>query len=48
MKPVERKELPERTGGKLSHAVVKKGERPKSARPRQLIGLRMPVDVISR
>jgi uncharacterized protein (DUF4415 family) len=28
-------------------AVVKKGGRPKSASPRQLISLRLPVDVIS-
>lgn len=48
VKPVEYKELPELTDDMLSHAVVKKGGRPKSASPRQLISLRLPVDVISR
>jgi hypothetical protein len=35
VKPVEYKELPELTDDKLSRAVVKKGGRPKSARPGQ-------------
>ncbi len=48
VKPVEYKELPELTDDLLSRAVVKKGGRPKSARPRQLISLRLPVDVISK
>ena len=48
VKPVEYKELPELTDDLLSRAVVKKGGRPKSASPRQLISLRLPVDVISR
>ena len=48
VKPVEYKELPELTDDMLSRAVVKKGGRPKSASPRQLISLRLPADVISR
>ena len=48
VKPVEYKELPELTDDMLSRAVVKKGGRPKSASPRQLISLRLPVEVISR
>ena len=48
MKPGEYKELPELTDDMLSRAVVKKGGRPKSASPRQLISLRLPVDVVSR
>ena len=48
VKPVEYKDLPELTDDMLSRAVVKKGGRPKSDSPRQLISLRLPVDVISR
>ena len=48
VKPSEYKDLPELTDDMLSRAVVKKGGRPKSASPRQLISLRLPVDVISR
>jgi uncharacterized protein (DUF4415 family) len=48
VKPSEYKELPELTDDLLSRAVVKKGGRPQSASPRQLISLRLPVDVISR
>ena len=48
VKPVEYKELPELTDDMLSRAVVKKGGRPRSASPRQLISLRLPVEVISR
>ena len=48
VKPVEYKELPELTDEMLSRAVAKKGGRPKSASPRQLISLRLPADVISR
>ena len=47
VKPVEYKELPELTDDMLSRAVVKTGGRPKSASPRQLISLRLPVDVVS-
>jgi uncharacterized protein (DUF4415 family) len=46
---MEYKELPELTDNLLSRAVVKKkGGRPKSASPRQLISLRLPVDVIAK
>ena len=48
VKPLEYKELPELTDDLLSRAVVKKGGRPKSASPRQLISLRLPVDVIAK
>ena len=48
VKPSEYKELPELTDDMLSRAAVKKGGRPKSASPRQLISLRLPVDVVSR
>jgi uncharacterized protein (DUF4415 family) len=48
VKPAEYKDLPEITDDMLSRAVVKKGGRPKSASPRQLISLRLPADVISR
>lgn len=48
VKPGEYKELPELTDDMLSRAVVNKGGRPKSASPRQLISLRLPVDVVSR
>lgn len=48
IKPHEYKELPELTEAMLSRAVVKKGGRPKSAHPRQLISLRLPPEVIER
>jgi uncharacterized protein (DUF4415 family) len=48
IKPAEHKELPELTDDMLARAVVKKGGRPRSANPRQLISLRLPVDVIAR
>ena len=48
VKPDEYNELPELTDDMLSRAVVKKGGRPKSASPRQMISLRLPVDVIDR
>ncbi len=48
VKPSEYKDLPELTDDMLSHAVVKKGGRPKSDNPRQLISLRLPVDVIAK
>ncbi len=44
----EYKELPEISDEMLSRAVVNKGGRPKSANPRQLISLRLPVDVIAK
>jgi uncharacterized protein (DUF4415 family) len=48
IKPAEYKELPELTDEMLARAVVKKGGRPRSANPRQLISLRLPADVIAR
>lgn len=48
IKASEYKELPELTDGMLKRAVVKKGGRPRSANPRQLISLRLPPDVIAR
>ena len=44
----EYKELPELTEQGLSRAVVNKGGRPRSANPRKLISIRLPVDVIER
>ncbi|HEX4942710.1 MAG TPA: BrnA antitoxin family protein [Usitatibacteraceae bacterium] len=46
--PAEYKELPELTDDMLARAVVKKGGRPRSVNPRQLISLRLPADVIAR
>jgi len=48
VKPAEYKELPELTSAMLARAVVKKGGRPRSANPRQLIALRLPAEVIAR
>ncbi|MEI7466137.1 MAG: BrnA antitoxin family protein [Burkholderiales bacterium] len=48
VKPSEYKELPELTDEMLARAVVKKGGRPRSANPRQLISLRLPPEVIAR
>jgi len=48
IKPAEYKELPELTESMLARAVVKKGGRPRSANPRQLISLRLPAEVIAR
>ena len=44
----EYKELPELFEQSLSRAVVNKGGRPRSANPRKLISIRLPVDVIER
>ncbi|MEW6752011.1 MAG: BrnA antitoxin family protein [Candidatus Latescibacterota bacterium] len=44
----EYEELPELTDEMLARAKVKKGGRPRSPNPRQLITLRLPVDVIAR
>lgn len=41
-------ELPEMTGEMLARAVVKKGGRPVSANPRQLVSIRLPGDVLAR
>lgn len=48
VKPSEYKDLPELTDDMMSRAVVKKGGRPKSENPRQLISLRLPTDVIAK
>ena len=48
IKPSEYKELPELTDEMLARAVVKKGGRPRSVNPRQLISLRLPVEVVAR
>ena len=48
VKPHEYKELPELTEDMLARASVKKGGRPKSENPRQMISLRLPPDVIER
>lgn len=44
----EYKELPELTAQALPRATVNKGGRPRSANPRKLISIRLPVDVIER
>lgn len=48
LKPGEYRELPELTDDMLARARIKKGGRPLSANPRQLISLRLPADVIER
>jgi uncharacterized protein (DUF4415 family) len=48
VKAREYKELPEMTGEMLKRAMVKKGGRPVSTNPRQLITIRLPADVIAR
>ena len=48
VKPHEYKELPELTEDMLPRATLKKGGRPKSVSPRQMISLRLPPDVIER
>ena len=48
IKPSEYRELPELTDEMLARAVINKGGRPRSANPRQLISLRLPVAVIKR
>ncbi len=48
VKAREYKELPELTDEMLKRAVVKKGGRPISDNPRQLITIRLPADVIAR
>jgi uncharacterized protein (DUF4415 family) len=47
-KPTEYKDLPELTDDMLSRATLKKGGRPKSVDPKQLISLRLPATVIAR
>ena len=48
IKVSEYKELPELTQEMLERAVLKKGGRPRSTNPRQLISLRLPPEVITR
>jgi uncharacterized protein (DUF4415 family) len=48
VKAVEYKDLPELTDEMLNRATLKKGGRPKSADPKQLISLRLPSTVIAR
>jgi uncharacterized protein (DUF4415 family) len=48
IRPHEYKALPELTEQSLSRAIVNKGGRPRSANPRKLISIRLPVDVIER
>ncbi|MBM3376393.1 MAG: BrnA antitoxin family protein [Betaproteobacteria bacterium] len=48
VKPHEYKELPELTEDLLARATLRKGGRPKSENPRQMISLRLPPDVIER
>ncbi len=48
IKPHEYKALPELTEDMLARATLRKGGRPKSANPRQMISLRLPPDVIER
>jgi uncharacterized protein (DUF4415 family) len=48
IKPSEYKELPELTDEMLARSVVKKGGRPRSPNPRQLISLRLPPEVVAR
>ena len=44
----EYKELPELTAEMLARGTVRKGGRPVSDNPRQLITIRLPADVIAR
>ena len=48
IRPHEYKDLPELTDKMLERAIVKKGGRPKSQNPRQLISLRLLPEVIER
>ena len=48
IKPAEYKLLPQLSDEMLARAVVKKGGRPQSINPRQLISLRLPADVVAR
>ncbi|EGI75875.1 BrnA antitoxin family protein [Hylemonella gracilis] len=48
VKPAEYKELPGLTDEMLARAVVKRGGRPRSEDPRQLMSLRLPAEVIAR
>lgn len=48
IRPHEYKELPALSDSTLARAVVNKGGRPRSANPRKLISIRLPLDVIER
>lgn len=48
IKAREYQEIPELTDEMLARAVVRKGGRPVSKNPRQLITIRLPADVIAR
>lgn len=48
VQPSEYKDLPELSEEMLARATLKKGGRPRSANPRQLISLRLPAEVIAR
>ena len=48
IRPHEYRELPELSDRDLSRAVLNKGGRPRSANPRKLISIRLPMDVIER
>ncbi len=48
IRPAEYDELPELDDKMLARAVVRRGGRPRSPNPRQLITLRLPADVIER
>jgi uncharacterized protein (DUF4415 family) len=48
VRPHEYRELPELTDEALTRAVINKGGRPRSANPRKLISIRLPVEVIER
>lgn len=48
IKTGEYRELPELTEEMLERAVVNKGGRPRSQKPRQMISLRLPADVVTR
>ena len=48
VKPHEYKELPQLTEDMLARATLRKGGRPKSENPRQMISLRLPPNVIER
>ncbi|MEO8630942.1 MAG: BrnA antitoxin family protein [Betaproteobacteria bacterium] len=48
LRPHEYKDLPQLTEEMLSRAVVSKGGRPRSAHPRKLLSIRLPLEVIER
>jgi uncharacterized protein (DUF4415 family) len=48
IQPEEYEDLPELTDEMLARAVFKKAGRPRSVKPRQMISLRLPPEVIAR